>query len=108
MEPPGNIPNPEVKCGCADGTLNTQGRVSSCHDYCMDFVEFIIGDPEVKCGCADDTLNKQGKVRIRILAHDFAQSKNKCRHFFFPSLVVIGSCHDYCVDFSLENRAHLL
>lgn len=35
MELPGPIPNPEVKCGCADGTLNTQGRVSSCHDICV-------------------------------------------------------------------------
>ena len=38
MDPPGNIPNPEVKCSCADDTRHTLGKVGSCHDnwmYCF-------------------------------------------------------------------------
>ena len=35
MEPPGPIPNPEVKCSCADDTLDKEGKVGSCHDNCI-------------------------------------------------------------------------
>lgn len=81
MELPGPIPNPEVKCGCADGTHDKVGRVGSCHDNCThrfsSIFDDLLGFPGSGLGAVHLHSNPNTSPVQTFASHSKIQRKSK-------------------------------